>query len=77
MFQKEVKTSKWSYERARNGEYDDHGKDEHHSGVMFSKPKLQPDGPSDGRKFSFALRQTNLDQIPNHFWKPEVKLVIK
>ena len=73
VFQKEVQTAKWSDDGTRNGEDDDHGKDEHHPGVMFPEPELQPDRSSDGGNVSFTLGQTNLDKIPDHLRKPAVK----
>ena len=38
----EVETSKGGDEGAGNGEHDDHGKDEHHPGILLSKPEFIP-----------------------------------
>ena len=39
----EVETSEGGDEGAGDGEHDDHGKDEHHPGILLTKPELIPE----------------------------------
>ena len=70
VFQYEVETAKGSDEWTRYREDDDHGKYQHHPGVMFSEPELQPDVPPDGWDLRLTSGQTDLDQIPEQLGKP-------
>ena len=50
----EVETAKGGDEGAGDGEHDDHGKDEHHPGVLLPKPEFIPEVKNWG-KFSLIL----------------------
>lgn len=39
----EVETSKGGDEGTGDGEHDDHGKDEHHPGILLSEPEFIPE----------------------------------
>ena len=71
VFQYEVEAAKGRDERTRYGEDDDHGKYQHHPGVMLPEPELQSDVPPDGGDLRPASRQADLDQIPEQLGKPE------
>ena len=44
MFEDEVEAAKWSDERARDGEHDHHGKDQHHPCILLTKSEFVNDG---------------------------------
>ena len=71
VFQYEVETTKWGDEWTGDGEDDDHGKYQHHPGVVLSEPELQADISPDGGNLRLASGQTDLDQIPEQLGKPE------
>ena len=43
MFENEVEKTEGGDERTGDGEHDDHGKDEHHPGVLLPKPEFIPE----------------------------------
>ena len=71
VFQNEVEAAEGCDERTGDGEDDDHGKYQHHPGVMLSEPELQPDVPPDGGDLRLASREADLDQIPEQLGKPK------
>ena len=71
VFQYEVETAEWRDERTGDGENDDHGKYQHHPGIMLAKPELQSDVSPDRRNLSLTSRQTELDEIPEQLGKPK------
>ena len=63
--------TEWCDERTGYGENDDHGKYQHHPGIMLAKPELQSDVSPDRRNLSLTSRQTELDEIPEQLGKPK------
>ena len=71
VFQYEVEAAKGRDERTRYGEDDDHGKYQHHPGVVLSEPELQSDVSPDSGNLRLTSGQADLDQIPEQLGKPE------
>ena len=54
MFEDEIETTKGSDKRTGDGEHDNHGKDEHHPGILLPKSELIDDGLLDSRAICLA-----------------------
>ena len=54
MFEDEVEAAKWSDERARDGEHDHHGEDQHHPCILLTKSKFIDDSFSNCRRICFT-----------------------